>query len=137
MCRAVRRYGRDAKVVHFLGKMKPWNYSYDAQTGEVKGHCLSPDQCHLHPDYLLMWWRLYAQSVQPLLQQTYGDAPFDSGFADASAEVRLAAVVFKVCVALFLVEMFRHKQRGVIIGRVLKTNYKRKFYCGESFFFLI
>ncbi|KAM8916463.1 glycogenin-1a isoform 2-T2 [Spinachia spinachia] len=86
---AFKQYGRDAKVVHFLGKMKPWNYSYDAQTGEVKGHCLSPDQCHLHPDYLLMWWRLYAESVPPPLQQTYGDAPFDSGFSDASAEGKL------------------------------------------------
>ncbi|TNN78294.1 Glycogenin-1 [Liparis tanakae] len=79
-----RPYGREAKVVHFLGKVKPWSYSYDPQRGEVKGHSLSPDQCHLHPDYLLMWWRLYAESVQPLLQRTHGDAPFDSGLVDAA-----------------------------------------------------
>jgi len=79
------RYGHEAKVVHFLGKVKPWSYSYDPQSGEVKGHSLSPDQCHLHPDYLLMWWRLYAESVQPLLQRTHGDAPFDSGLVDAAA----------------------------------------------------
>ncbi|KAM6917339.1 glycogenin-1-like isoform 2-T2 [Lycodopsis pacificus] len=85
---AFKEYGRDAKVVHFLGKVKPWNYSYDAQTGEVKGHSLSPDQCHLHPDYLLMWWQLYAKSVQPLLQQAYGETPYISGFVDASTDVR-------------------------------------------------
>ncbi|KAM6917340.1 glycogenin-1-like isoform 3-T3 [Lycodopsis pacificus] len=86
---AFKEYGRDAKVVHFLGKVKPWNYSYDAQTGEVKGHSLSPDQCHLHPDYLLMWWQLYAKSVQPLLQQAYGETPYISGFVDASTDGEL------------------------------------------------
>ncbi|XP_068435957.1 glycogenin-1-like isoform X2 [Clinocottus analis] len=83
---AFKQYGHDAKVVHFLGKAKPWNYSYDAQRGEVKGHSPSPDQGHLHPDYLLMWWQLYAAAVQPLLQQTYGDAPFNSGLVDAGAD---------------------------------------------------
>ncbi|XP_040915959.1 glycogenin-1-like [Toxotes jaculatrix] len=86
---AFKQYGHDAKVVHFLGKVKPWNYSYDAQRGEVKGHSLSPDPCHLHPDYLLMWWQLYAKSVQPLLQQAYGDAAFDSGFVEASENGKL------------------------------------------------
>lgn len=81
------RYGRDVKVVHFLGKVKPWNYSYDTQRGEVKGHSQSPDPCQLHPDYLLMWWQLYAKSVLPLLQQAYGDTPFNSGFAEQSEDV--------------------------------------------------
>ncbi|XP_054470519.1 glycogenin-1-like isoform X2 [Anoplopoma fimbria] len=86
---AFKQYGHDAKVVHFLGKVKPWNYSYDAQSGEVKGHSLSPDQCHLHPDYLLMWWQLYAKSVQPLLQQSFGDTPFNGGLVDASMDSKL------------------------------------------------
>lgn len=84
------RYGHDAKVVHFLGKVKPWNHSYDAQRGEVRGHSLSPDPCQLHPDYLLMWWQLYAKSVLPLLQQAYGETPFNSGFVEASEDVCLA-----------------------------------------------
>ncbi|XP_047467066.1 glycogenin-1a [Mugil cephalus] len=86
---AFKQYGHDAKVVHFLGKVKPWNYSYDGQRGEVKGHSLSPDPCQLHPDYLLMWWQLYAKSVLPLLQKAYGDAPFNSGFVEASADAKL------------------------------------------------
>ncbi|XP_049918174.1 glycogenin-1-like isoform X2 [Epinephelus moara] len=86
---AFKQYGHDAKVVHFLGKVKPWNYSYDAQRGEVKGHSLSPDQCHLHPDYLLMWWQVYAKSVLPLLQQAYGETPFSSGFVDVNEESKL------------------------------------------------
>lgn len=70
--------------MHFLGKVKPWNYSYDAQKGEVKGHSLSPDQGQLHPDYLLMWWEVYTKSVLPLLQHAYGDAPFNGGFKEAT-----------------------------------------------------
>ncbi|XP_056151917.1 glycogenin-1a [Lampris incognitus] len=72
---AFKQYGHEAKVVHFLGKMKPWNYSYDAESREVKGHSLSPDLLHLHPDYLVMWWELYCKSVLPVLKQAYGDIP--------------------------------------------------------------
>ncbi|XP_033469869.1 glycogenin-1a isoform X1 [Epinephelus lanceolatus] len=86
---AFKQYGHNAKVVHFLGKVKPWNYSYDAQRGEVKGHSLSPDQCDLHPDYLLMWWQVYAKSVLPLLHQAYGDTPFSSSFVDVNEESKL------------------------------------------------
>ncbi|KAG7220796.1 hypothetical protein INR49_031453 [Caranx melampygus] len=85
---AFKQYGHEAKVVHFLGKSKPWNYSYDAQKGEVKGHSLSSDS-HLHPDYLLMWWQVYAKSVVPLLQQAFGDTPFLSGFVESSSNGKL------------------------------------------------
>lgn len=81
------RYGHDAKVVHFLGKVKPWNLAYDAQRGEVKGHSPSSDVYQLHPDYLLMWWQLYSKDVLPLLQKAYGDTPFSSGFVEESEEV--------------------------------------------------
>ncbi|KAG8013211.1 Glycogenin-1, partial [Nibea albiflora] len=84
---AFKQYGHDAKVVHFLGKAKPWHHSYDAQRGEVKGHSLPHDLCQLHPDYLLMWWQLYAKSVLPLMQRAYGDTPFSSGFAEANEDI--------------------------------------------------
>ncbi|XP_056248922.1 glycogenin-1a [Seriola aureovittata] len=86
---AFKQYGHDAKVVHFLGQSKPWHCSYDAEKGQVKGHSLSSDTCHLHPDYLLMWWQVYAKSVVPLLQQAYGDTPFNSGFVEASENGKL------------------------------------------------
>lgn len=89
------RYGHDAKVVHFLGKVKPWNYSYDTQKGEVVGHGLSSDSSHLHPDFLLTWWQLYAKSVAPLLQRAYGDAPFNSGFTEAREDV--CCRLWRVC----------------------------------------
>uniref|UniRef100_A0A8C6V2K6 glycogenin glucosyltransferase n=1 Tax=Neogobius melanostomus TaxID=47308 RepID=A0A8C6V2K6_9GOBI len=79
---AFKHYGHNAKVVHFLGQVKPWNYSYDQQKGEVKGHSVAQQPGHLHPDYLLLWWQLYAKAVAPLLQTAYGDAPFISGFVE-------------------------------------------------------
>uniref|UniRef100_H3DQ39 glycogenin glucosyltransferase n=1 Tax=Tetraodon nigroviridis TaxID=99883 RepID=H3DQ39_TETNG len=84
---AFKQYGHDAKVVHFLGKVKPWNLAYDAQRGEVKGHSSSPDVYQLHPDYLLMWWQLYSKEVLPLLQRAYGDTPFNSGCVEEGEEV--------------------------------------------------
>uniref|UniRef100_A0A1A8IG03 glycogenin glucosyltransferase n=1 Tax=Nothobranchius kuhntae TaxID=321403 RepID=A0A1A8IG03_NOTKU len=83
---AFKQYGQNAKVVHFLGKLKPWNYAYDAQRGEVRGHSMPPEQCQLHPDYLLKWWQVFARSVMPVLQKAYGDDPFNSGFVDPSSQ---------------------------------------------------
>ncbi|KAM3871148.1 glycogenin-1-like [Diretmus argenteus] len=79
---AFKQYGHEAKVVHFLGKVKPWNYSCDGQSGQVKGHSLSPELHQVHPDYLVMWWDLYSKSVLPSLQQAYGDTPFNTGYTE-------------------------------------------------------
>lgn len=85
---AFKQYGHNAKVVHFLGKVKPWHHSYDVQKGEVRGHSQPADLCQLHPDYLLMWWQLYAQAVVPLLQTAYGETPFNSGFFEDSEDAK-------------------------------------------------
>jgi len=72
-------------VVHFLGKLKPWSYSYNAQSGEVKGHhSPAPGLCQLQPDYLRLWWELYSAAVLPALLKAYGDTPFNTGCVDVS-----------------------------------------------------
>nr|XP_057946905.1 glycogenin-1-like [Doryrhamphus excisus] len=86
---AVKHFGRDTKVVHFLGKTKPWNYTYDAQSGEVTDRSEAPDSSCLQPNFLQAWWQLYGAAVMPLLQQAYGDAPFDSGFVEAGEDDKL------------------------------------------------
>ncbi|XP_077365827.1 glycogenin-1b isoform X2 [Festucalex cinctus] len=67
---AFKHYGVNAKVVHFLGKSKPWSHGSDAKTKRVSGGA--------HPSFLLDWWALYSTSVVPLLQEQYGDQPFIS-----------------------------------------------------------
>ncbi|XP_028833998.1 glycogenin-1a [Denticeps clupeoides] len=74
---AFKQYGREAKVVHFLGKVKPWNYTYDQKSRAVKGHSQEPST--LHPDFLLRWWDLFCTAVLPLMKEEYGSEPFLSG----------------------------------------------------------
>lgn len=76
------RYGRDAKVVHFLGKVKPWDYSYDTTNKTVKGQSQGAD---MHPNYLLQWWELFSSSVLALMKEEYGDQPFHSGCTEVSS----------------------------------------------------
>ncbi|XP_008308730.1 glycogenin-1 [Cynoglossus semilaevis] len=90
---AFKQYGHNAKVVHFLGAVKPWNYSYDSQRGEMKGHSLSPGQGSLHPDYLLMWWQLYTRQVLPLLQKAFGETDFSSGLEESDQNGKLSEEV--------------------------------------------
>nr|1ZCU_A Chain A, Glycogenin-1 [Oryctolagus cuniculus]1ZDF_A Chain A, Glycogenin-1 [Oryctolagus cuniculus] len=64
---AFKAFGANAKVVHFLGQTKPWNYTYDTKTKSVRseGH----DPTMTHPQFLNVWWDIFTTSVVPLLQQ--------------------------------------------------------------------
>lgn len=73
---AFKQFGSNAKVVHFLGAMKPWSYTYDPQAHTVRGDVQASST---HPSFLLNWWTLYATHVVPMMQQEYGDTPFHSG----------------------------------------------------------
>ncbi|XP_048190647.1 glycogenin-1 [Perognathus longimembris pacificus] len=63
---AFKAFGASAKVVHFLGRVKPWNYTYDPHTKSV--HSVSQDTPVTHPELLSLWWELFSTSVAPLLQ---------------------------------------------------------------------
>uniref|UniRef100_A0A8B9SGG0 glycogenin glucosyltransferase n=1 Tax=Anas platyrhynchos TaxID=8839 RepID=A0A8B9SGG0_ANAPL len=52
---AFNHFGRDAKVVHFLGATKPWNYKYNLQTKRLS--------------FLALWWNIYSASILPLLEK--------------------------------------------------------------------
>lgn len=64
---AFKAFGANAKVVHFLGQIKPWNYTYDPKTKTVRSE--SPDPITTHPQFLDLWWDIFTSSVFPLLQQ--------------------------------------------------------------------
>uniref|UniRef100_A0A8B9JWB2 glycogenin glucosyltransferase n=1 Tax=Astyanax mexicanus TaxID=7994 RepID=A0A8B9JWB2_ASTMX len=72
-------YGANAKVVHFLGKTKPWSYTYDPKLKVMRGDV---QEAATHPGFLLEWWTLYSSCVVPMLHQEYGDQPFHSGCED-------------------------------------------------------
>ncbi|KTF74872.1 hypothetical protein cypCar_00017499 [Cyprinus carpio] len=85
---AFKQYGRDAKVVHFLGKVKPWDYSYDTTSKTLKGQ--SQDASDMHPNFLLQWWELFSSSVLVLMKEEYGDQPFHSGCTESDINVDVA-----------------------------------------------
>ncbi|XP_066518522.1 glycogenin-1a [Hoplias malabaricus] len=72
---AFKQYGHQAKVVHFLGKVKPWDYVYDVSQRSVKGQAQDPE---LQPNFLLQWWEIFS-SIHPLLKEEYSDQPFNTG----------------------------------------------------------
>lgn len=64
---AFKAFGANAKVVHFLGKVKPWNYSYDSKTKCVTSEVHDPTM--IHPEFLNMWWDCFTNTVLPLLTE--------------------------------------------------------------------
>ncbi|KAM9604447.1 glycogenin-1 isoform 4-T4 [Trichechus inunguis] len=65
---AFKVFGANAKVVHFLGQTKPWNYTYDPKTKSMKIDARDPAM--IHPEFLNTWWDIFTTSVLPLLQQS-------------------------------------------------------------------
>ena len=59
------RFGKDAKVVHFLGAVKPWHHFFDTQTSQVhikEGNSSTEGA----KQFIQMWWEIYSvfQSAQ-------------------------------------------------------------------------
>ncbi|XP_076158669.1 glycogenin-2 [Alosa pseudoharengus] len=54
---AFHRYGYDAKIVHFLGGVKPWHCSLNPQANQDSGSQL--DQ------YVKLWWEEYLRQTPP------------------------------------------------------------------------
>ncbi|XP_023661580.1 glycogenin-1-like [Paramormyrops kingsleyae] len=84
---AFKQYGSNAKVVHFLGKTKPWSYTYDTTGKRVVA---TVQESSTHPGFLLKWWDIYASTVAPLLVKLHGDQQFHSGcvIGEVAAGVR-------------------------------------------------
>uniref|UniRef100_A0A2I3H2M8 Glycogenin 1 n=1 Tax=Nomascus leucogenys TaxID=61853 RepID=A0A2I3H2M8_NOMLE len=64
---AFKVFSVSAKVVHFLGQVKPWNYIYDPKTKSVKSDSHDPNITY--PEFLILWWNIFTSNVLPLLQQ--------------------------------------------------------------------
>lgn len=84
---AFKQFGKDTKVVHFIGGQKPWHLTYNVSTGQVQGQAQS--QSH-GQEMLQSWWSLFLDKVQPSLQPGVvgleGDLASLSIGATASAE---------------------------------------------------
>lgn len=62
---AYKQFGKDVKVVHFLGSMKPWLYGYSVSSGQVS----QPQgvQSYQELEHVQLWWNIFMSRVQPTL----------------------------------------------------------------------
>eukprot|EP01134_Creolimax_fragrantissima_P002026 CFRG2026T1 len=57
---AYKRYGKDAKIVHFIGSGKPWMWSRDAD-----GNVIADNAEHLQ-EHLKLWWACHDRHAQSI-----------------------------------------------------------------------
>ena len=62
---AYKYFGKQVKIVHFIGATKPWLVSFDEAGNARIGR--SEKHTHLH---LKLWWQIFNNSVRPLLNRT-------------------------------------------------------------------
>lgn len=88
------RFGRSAKVIHFLGEKKPWDYQHDGEDGgddeegsSETGRCCSSS---LYSDYVQQWWSVFNSSVLPLLSKEHTDPLLDTPSVEVTLSVTLS-----------------------------------------------
>lgn len=55
------RFGKNVKIVHFLGNKKPWMYNYNKTSDTIE----PADDCNHSYEHLKLWWNFYIQNVEP------------------------------------------------------------------------
>ncbi|MBN3320548.1 GLYG2 protein, partial [Atractosteus spatula] len=65
---AFRQYGHKARIVHFLGSVKPWHYKYNPQTRSAYQEPGFPAGSHSE-HFVNLWWEVYSSGVVPLVMQ--------------------------------------------------------------------
>lgn len=61
---AFKQYGKDTKVLHYIGPAKPWHSSFDISTGQVH----TAGDVTNFAVLLKLWWNVYMQHVRPSLE---------------------------------------------------------------------
>jgi len=79
---AYKQFGKNVKVVHFLGSLKPWLYGYNAVTGQVS----QPQGSHgfQQLEHVQLWWNTFMSKVQSSL------SPDNSGLAGSLSKLSLS-----------------------------------------------
>eukprot|EP00057_Strongylocentrotus_purpuratus_P002109 XP_003723861.1 PREDICTED: glycogenin-1 isoform X4 [Strongylocentrotus purpuratus] len=64
------RFGNEVRIVHFIGRTKPWMYRYNTQTGTIS----RPSDVDVTHDsiYVKMWWDVFMSKVKPRIEQEQG-----------------------------------------------------------------
>jgi glycogenin glucosyltransferase len=65
---AFKQFGKNTKVLHFIGSVKPWHTSYNVSTGHVQVQGDASNYTVL----LKLWWNVFMEKVRPKLESTQG-----------------------------------------------------------------
>ncbi|XP_055702847.1 glycogenin-1 isoform X4 [Phlebotomus papatasi] len=76
---AFKQFGRDVKILHFIGTSKPWLQNFDPQTRTVR----TPENYSHLACHLQTWWSIFFDQIHPHLTTDM------SGIAGALANVTL------------------------------------------------
>lgn len=71
------RYGRNMKIIHFIGATKPWLQYFDTESKRVRP---SDDVKHLEA-ILQRWWDIFCSMIHPGLSQDMVNIPFYTTFS--------------------------------------------------------
>ncbi|MCJ8740449.1 hypothetical protein PDJAM_G00059260 [Pangasius djambal] len=100
---AFRHFGRSAKVIHFLGEKKPWDYEHVGDDDGEDEECSSEsEQCRSssqYPDYVQQWWSVFKSSVLPLLPEEHAHPLSDTPSVEQES-VYVEAARMEECVHL-------------------------------------
>ncbi|XP_029187140.2 glycogenin-1-like [Acropora millepora] len=79
---AFQQFGRDVKIVHFIGPIKPWNHTYNSVNGNVNTLSGSRGYVPHERTFLQLWWDIYVTFVQPEMRQCHDDQAGDSAASE-------------------------------------------------------
>lgn len=75
---AWKKFAKDIKIVHFLGSVKPWHHSFDAERRTL--HFRQESQTHY--EYVNSWWTIFSDEILPKLNHQTLSAVTPAGSAD-------------------------------------------------------
>jgi len=81
---AYRRFGKNVKIVHFLGSLKPWLYGYDPKSKSVLEPSSSQSSQQL--EHVQSWWDIFVADVKPQLSDECAGLAATLASVDLSSE---------------------------------------------------
>jgi lipopolysaccharide biosynthesis glycosyltransferase len=75
LCDFRNRFGRNAKIIHFIGAVKPWHHQYVPGVGAVVLAPGSYSSTSAAYDFIKLWWQAYNRTREvsciPLHNETF------------------------------------------------------------------
>jgi len=67
---AFKKFGRDVKIIHFIGAAKPWKTCFDGSGEAILSSTAKHTSSHLQ-----LWWQIFSTEVKPALAKNVAGRP--------------------------------------------------------------